>query len=80
MDSLWPVFILAPAAGFLAMYLGGEKDKGLLVPAGILSGVAVLFLLARSGFGDLWPVFLIIAGIIMILSQLRKQNKAETEI
>lgn len=67
METLWPVFILAPAVGFLAMYFGGAKEQGLLIPAGILSGVGVIFLFVTSGFGDYWPLFLILAGVLLIL-------------
>ena len=67
METLWPVFILAPAVGFLAMYFGGAKEQGLLIPAGILSGVGIIFLFVTSGFGDYWPLFLILAGVLLIL-------------
>ena len=66
METLWPVFILAPAVGFITMYFGGAKDQGLLVPAGILGAVGLIFLFLSSGFGDYWPVLLIIAGVLLI--------------
>lgn len=77
METLWPVFILAPAAGFLAMYFGGTKEQGLLVPAGILSIIGIIFLFVSSGFGDYWPVFLIIAGIVLIVVQGLPGGKRE---
>lgn len=77
METLWPVFILAPAVGFLAIYFGGTKDQGLLVPAGILSLVGIIFLFVSYGFGDYWPVFLIIAGIILIVVQGLPRGKRE---
>ena len=77
METLWPVFILAPAVGFLAMYFGGAKDQGLLIPAGILSGVGVVFLFMTSGFGDYWPLFLILAGVLLIF--LKGLPKKDTE-
>ena len=79
MEILWPVFILAPAAGFLAMYFGGPKDQGLLIPAGILSGVGFIFLFISSGFEDYWPVFLIIAGVILILVKGLPGKKTEEQ-
>ena len=66
METLWPVFILAPAGGFLAMYFGGTRDQGLLVPAAILTSIGIVLLFIRVGLGDYWPVFLVIAGILLI--------------
>jgi hypothetical protein len=76
MENLWPVFILAPAVGFIAMYFGGEREKGLLIPAGILSVIGLLFLFMSSGLGDFWPLFLIAAGVLLIAMDMvsRKKN------
>ncbi len=68
METLWPVFIMAPAVGFVAMYFGGKKEQGLLIPAGILFSIGIIFLFVSSGLGDYWPVLLIIAGVLLIVS------------
>jgi len=75
MEYLWPIFILAPASGFFAMYFGGNKDQGLLIPGFILAVVGCVFLFLSSGVGDFWPVFLIAAGIIMIVIQFLSDKK-----
>jgi len=78
METLWPVFVLAPGVGFVAMYFGGEKEQGLLIPAGILGAIGIVFLFLSSGLSDYWPVFLILAGILLILLQgLPRQKKEE---
>jgi hypothetical protein len=77
MEILWPVFILAPAVGFVAMYFGGPKDQGLLVPAGILSAVGLIFLFISTGFEDYWPLFLIVAGVVLILARGLPGKKTE---
>lgn len=66
MEDLWPVFIIAPSVGFLAMYFGGTRDKGLLVPAGILGGLGLIFFFISAGMGGWWPVLLILAGGIIL--------------
>ncbi|MGM0641219.1 MAG: hypothetical protein ACQESN_07360 [Thermotogota bacterium] len=47
MDLLWPIFILAPAFGLFQLYYFGKREKGLLVPVGILSVLGLIFLLTN---------------------------------
>lgn len=78
MSVLWPIFILGPGIGFFMMYLLGEQEKGMLIPASILSGIAVLFLISHSGFWRYWPVALIIVGIVLMLrNRLSGEKKSE---
>jgi hypothetical protein len=72
---LWPVFIIGPGIGFFMMFLFGQKEKGMLVPASILSGLGILFMLSKTGVMRYWPVVLIIFGIVMII---RYQMKSRT--
>ena len=75
MKNLWPFFIIAPGVGFVAMYFGGGKNRELLVPAGILFGIGILFLFISTGLKDFWPIFLILAGIMIIALQLVSDKK-----
>ena len=68
MAELWPVFMLAPGIGFFMMYLFGKKEKGLLIPASILTGIGVIFLFGQSEYGYLWPIILIIVGIVLLMN------------
>lgn len=78
MEELWPLFILAPALGFIAMYFAGSKEQGLLIPAGILGGIGLIFLFITYGFGDYWPFFLIFAGVLLIIFKgLPKKDETE---
>jgi hypothetical protein len=67
MSTLWPVFILGPGIGFFMMYLLGGREKGLLVPASILTVLGILFIIGHSDFWRYWPLVLIIIGIILIV-------------
>jgi len=80
METLWPIFILAPGIGFFAMYSGGIRDQGLLISGGIFSGMAIIFLFISSGLRDYWPVFLIVIGfLLMVLSAHRGTKKEQVQ-
>ncbi len=40
---LWPGFVFAPAFGLFELYWFGKKEKGLLVPVGILTALSLIF-------------------------------------
>ena len=42
-DIMWPGFILSVAIGLFALYLFGNREKGLLIPVAILAGVSIVF-------------------------------------
>lgn len=78
MNFLWPFFILAPAFGFYAMFLLGGRDRGLLVPAGILTVIGVIFLLQSMDYSVrfAWAIGLIVIGALLLFRGLRKQTDA----
>ena len=41
----WPVYLLAVAVGLFQLYIFGKREKGLLVPIGILTGLFAIFTL-----------------------------------
>ena len=47
-DIMWPVYIFSVAVGLFELYAFGTREKGLLIPIGILSGLSVLFFIAFS--------------------------------
>jgi len=63
MDNLWPIFPLGVAIGLFQIYLFGGREKGLLIPVGILGAVSLFFLVNNLLFVD----FRLIAGIILVL-------------
>ena len=78
---MWPGFILAVAVGLFELYIFGSKDKALLIPVGILSGLALfsyMFTLPKlfpQGFRPLiLPIFLIILGISVFLKNRSKSE------
>ena len=67
MEYLWPVFILAPGLGFLGMFsVDRKKDKGLIIPAYILIGLSVIFLVLQSPLDEFWPLILIAIGVVIL--------------
>lgn len=74
-DKLWPVYPLIVGISFYVFYLaGGRKEKGILIPANILALVGVGFLFLNFLTFNLWPLFLIIAGLVLILLPYRKKK------
>ncbi len=65
---LWPFFLLAPAFGFYAMFIFGPRDRSLLVPAGILTILAAVFLFQNydRDIRFIWPVVLIAIGVLLL--------------
>ena len=63
MGDLWPIYPLGVAIGLFQLYLFGGRDKGLLIPVGILGAVSLFFLVNNLLFVD----FRLIAGIILVL-------------
>ena len=73
----WPVYILAPAIGLFQLYLYGGRCKGLLIPVGILTTVAVTcfsstvlghFFFFING-SIVWPVALVLIGLFILLGK-----------
>ena len=63
MDILWPIFPLGVAIGLFQLYLFGGREKGLLIPVGILGVISLFFLVDSLLFID----FKLFAGILLIL-------------
>lgn len=77
---LWPGFILSVALGLFELYLFGTREKGLLIPVGILSGLSLIFFTTISLKqlhlkGYIVPVVFILAGImIMFKDSFRRKE------
>ena len=67
-SMLWPFFLLGPAFGFYAMYIFGKRDRGLLVPAVILTIIGTVFLLqSNTVIRYIWPLFIIGVGVLLLM-------------
>jgi hypothetical protein len=72
MEYLWPLFPLGVAIGLLQLYLFGVREKGLLIPVGILGAVSLFFLINNLffiHFGLLAGIVLVIIGIWIIFKK-----------
>lgn len=76
-EYTWPVYILAPAIGLFQLYLFGGREKGLLIPVGILTTIAVVSF-CSAVFGNIfsfinssliWSVVLIVIGVMILLNK-----------
>lgn len=81
-DVTWPLYIFSVAFGLFELYAFGSREKGLLVPVGILSGLSVIFFFAfalphifSAGARQvILPVALIAAGLIVLYGGKRKKG------
>lgn len=70
----WPFFIFSVAFGLFELYCFGNREKGLLIPVGILSGLSAIFFFSFSlreilGFETgpyAIPAALIIIGLVVL--------------
>lgn len=77
MDNLWPVFPLGVAIGLFQLYLFGGREKGLLIPVGILGAISLFFLINNLIFVDfrlLVGVLLVLIGIWVIFKKTKTNN------
>jgi len=75
-DVMWPGVILAPAVGLFELYYFGNREKGLLIPVGILSAISLFFFTFTirhlRGFSKfILPIGLILAGLIILIKDGR---------
>ena len=77
LSYLWPFFILAPAFGFYAMFIFGNREKGLLIPAGILTVIALFFFLQGTSrnLRLVWPAIFIVLGVLLLFQGLRPRGE-----
>lgn len=59
-----------------------EDDRtGLVIGGSIVLGIGILFLLVNldiiPGFDRMWPIFIIIVGLALLIGSLVKGKKAE---
>lgn len=69
--ELWPFFIIGPGLGFILMYLLGKRERGLLIPGGILLLIGVMFLAGLEYLEYVLPATLIIIGLVVLLNAFR---------
>ncbi|RSK26738.1 hypothetical protein EJF36_07610 [Bacillus sp. HMF5848] len=72
----WPIYILAPAVGLFELYIFGGREKGLLIPVGILSSIGVFFLLQNIFIEmmEFWPIILVLGGLFLLLGRNKEEK------
>lgn len=57
----------------------GDDKRGMLVGGLVVTGIGAFFLLSNLGLipdvGELWPVFLIIVGVALILGSFKSPGR-----
>ncbi len=83
-DVIFPGFIIAPAVGLFELYYFGRRARGLLIPVGILTAVAVTLFFTVSFYELKWltrkllPLAMIIMGIgFIVKNRSARESHAE---
>lgn len=79
---LWPAYIFSVAFGLMELYVFGPRERGLLIPIGILTGISLVFFIAFSLNRLLnvntrpfaIPVVLILMGMFVMFGDKGKRN------
>ncbi|MBQ1275557.1 MAG: hypothetical protein IIY08_09290 [Cellulosilyticum sp.] len=85
-DYIDSLYILAPAVGLFQLYLYDKKDKGLLIPVGILTFIALMdFISEVMGtfffFMDksiIWPIILLVIGVALLIGRNEMNEEKKT--
>ncbi len=78
MEDLWPIFPLGVAIGLFQLYLFGMREKGLLIPIGILGAISLFFLINNLFFIDfvlLVGIMLVVIGIWVIFKKVKPNDE-----
>lgn len=78
MENLWPIFPLGVAIGLFQLFLFGGREKGLLIPVGILGAISLFFLINNILFVDfrlLAGILLVVIGIWVIFKKNKSNNR-----
>lgn len=75
MKYLWPTFILSVGMAFLVIYAGGSRKRSVLLSGLIISGIALIFYLVFTVYIKLWPLALVLAGLLIIFMPYVSQEK-----
>jgi len=79
-EKLWPVYPLAVGIALYTFYIAsGRKDRAILVPANILTLMGLAFLVLNYYSFNFWPLILIIVGLILILTSVKKERNKPTD-
>lgn len=77
MADMWPFILIGVAIGLFELYIFDKRDKGLLIPIGILGGIGLMLLSRTYLLMDmrkfLIPAILVVIGVMMISKRERKQ-------
>lgn len=73
LESLGPVFILAPALGLYFTYLISQRNRSILITAAVLGVISLIFLLnSVPVFKYIWPFITAGLGIYIIVNPEKK--------
>ena len=78
----WPIWLLSLGIGFFVLYAFKPHDWGVLIPAGVLTFLGIIFTLESMDIPwisveailNLWPLLLILIGLGLIFASLARKG------
>ena len=86
MGSAWPAFVVIVGIAFIVLYACERRERGNLIPGGILLFVGGVFLVDNyvllpwdpwELISKSWPLILVFIGVTMILKERRRRRERE---
>jgi hypothetical protein len=74
-ESMGPVFIMAPALGLYFTYLISQRNRSILITAAVLGVISLIFLLnSVPVFMYIWPFITAALGVYIIVNPEKKSD------
>jgi hypothetical protein len=78
-EAVGGIIVGSIGLGFLLIYVVDRRQWWALIPGGVLGTVAFFLLLATSA-GFIWPVLLIVLGLLLLRGSLGDRRRASRQI
>lgn len=83
LKTLWPLFLFIIGLSLFAAYVAGMRNRGIMLPAVILCGIGVIFLLIVKVEKVFIPLVILAFGVILVVLSIlgnKEDNKEKLTV